>query len=650
MKLSGKLNKIGELSFFLYGLGALLWLLLRSGLNPKRLNYPCQRAAMPVAASWVLAIFSVISGSLFLKRFVKYSTGALVAISTVWLLIAVPGFLQSAITQQTSLPAWRVENPVSTLYVLDSIPLTSGSVAAGDATVPDEYLNDPAIDSLCLMMETDGLYLHQTATHPDGIVGADNVVIIKGNFQWESRNTTSTDRIKGVVRQILNHPDGFSGEIIICDNTQDIGTGINIRDNNSEDNDQSILSVVNTFAAKGYPVYAKDWRDFWETVALEYSDGDYEDGFCYDNVSKVSYPKFRTPSEDYYVSLSLGVWDSLAQTYDESKLCIIDFPVLKAHYMAGSTVALKNWIGVMTTAFRDMRYGGMMPMHDNYLFGSFALVARIFAETYPDLTIVDATWTTTQGPIDLAHVVETRALVVSTDPVAASWYAAKFILTPIASQPYHTDPDNVGGDYHDNLSHWTSYLQNTAGIICTRDSSEITVLDRGLLFDSDGDGVNDAYDNCLNTENPSQDDEDGDLVGDACDICSGFDDRLDEDSDGVPNGCDICPGFDDLADSDFDGFPDGCDICPGFDDNIDTDQDGIPDGCDYVCGDANDDKSINVGDAVYLINHIFHNGPAPEPTEAGDANCDGSINVGDGVYLINFVFREDSPEPCATCP
>ncbi|MEE9443478.1 MAG: M28 family peptidase, partial [candidate division Zixibacteria bacterium] len=50
-----------------------------------------------------------------------------------------------------------------------------------------------------------------------------------------------------------------------------------------------------------------------------------------------------------------------------------------------------------------------------------------------------------------------------------------------------------------------------------------------------------------------------------------------------------------------------------------------------VLGDANGDGMINVGDAVYLINHIFRSGPPPEPLESGDANCDGTVNVGDAV-------------------
>ncbi len=67
---------------------------------------------------------------------------------------------------------------------------------------------------------------------------------------------------------------------------------------------------------------------------------------------------------------------------------------------------------------------------------------------------------------------------------------------------------------------------------------------------------------------------------------------------------------------------------------------------EYSTGDANGDGTINVGDPVYLINHIFKSGPAPVPLEAGDANCDTAVNVGDAVFLINFIFNGGPPPQC----
>jgi hypothetical protein len=64
----------------------------------------------------------------------------------------------------------------------------------------------------------------------------------------------------------------------------------------------------------------------------------------------------------------------------------------------------------------------------------------------------------------------------------------------------------------------------------------------------------------------------------------------------------------------------------------------------FPYGDANGDGDVNIGDAVFLINHVFSGGPAPDPVEAGDANCDGSVNIADAVFLINYVFK-GGPEP-----
>ncbi len=195
-----------------------------------------------------------------------------------------------------------------------------------------------------------------------------------------------------------------------------------------------------------------------------------------------------------------------------------------------------------------------------------------------------------------------------------------------------------------------------------------------LFFDADGDLVADAddncpleanggqenddtdshgnvCDNCPNADNEDQADADGDGNGDACDLCPGEDDNLDADGDTVPDGCDICPGFDDLADSDSDTVPDSCDNCPDVANTDQEDLNGndIGDVCDYICGDANADGDLNIGDAVYLINHIFNSGPAPDPNEAGEVNCDGVVNIGDAVWLINFIFKFGAaPCDCVT--
>jgi hypothetical protein len=68
-------------------------------------------------------------------------------------------------------------------------------------------------------------------------------------------------------------------------------------------------------------------------------------------------------------------------------------------------------------------------------------------------------------------------------------------------------------------------------------------------------------------------------------------------------------------------------------------------GCGIACGDINGDQALGVSDAVYLINYLFINGPAPYPMEIADVNCDGNVNLVDVIYIVNYVFRGGA-DPC----
>jgi hypothetical protein len=72
--------------------------------------------------------------------------------------------------------------------------------------------------------------------------------------------------------------------------------------------------------------------------------------------------------------------------------------------------------------------------------------------------------------------------------------------------------------------------------------------------------------------------------------------------------------------------------------------------CPWRVADANNDKTVNISDAVYLIAYIFSGGPAATPNAvgSGDANCSGVVNISDAVYLIAYIFAS-GPAPGATC-
>ena len=73
---------------------------------------------------------------------------------------------------------------------------------------------------------------------------------------------------------------------------------------------------------------------------------------------------------------------------------------------------------------------------------------------------------------------------------------------------------------------------------------------------------------------------------------------------------------------------------------------------DVICGNANGDSTINIGDVVFLINNIFYSGSSPDPLCTGDANGDSDVNISDAVYLVNHIFKGGNPpvEPCCMVP
>ena len=122
--------------------------------------------------------------------------------------------------------------------------------------------------------------------------------------------------------------------------------------------------------------------------------------------------------------------------------------------------------------------------------------------------------------------------------------------------------------------------------------------------DADGDGIEDADDNCPDQSNADQADTDEDGVGNVCDNCleqPNFE-QADSDNDGAGDVCDSCPETENPggADGDDDGIGNACDNCPSLSnpEQDDTDGDAVGDICDNCPEVSNPDQADDDQDGI----------------------------------------------------
>jgi hypothetical protein len=458
------------LTFRALGLGllALLWLIVQSGRKPTRIAYPCQQAALggvSLAFGLSLAPWLHPRGLRLLRRRARFvALGALLAA------LGFSGLSDSSAVRLIGKHAARAPADYrATVYVVEDAGGPEGDHHGG-------------IDELVSCMGAAGLKLYRSSTTgpeagPEGLIGADDVVLVKINQQWGERGGTNTDVLKGLIARILEHPDGFSGEVVVVENTQGMGR-LDWPASNAEDHGQSAQAVVNHFAGLGRPVSAYLWDGIRNTSVAEYADGNAQDGYVVgpwiaETQMRVSYPKFRTAG-GHYVSLKYGVWNPASQTYDGSRLRFLNVPVLKCHgAVYGVTASVKHHVGTMTTALATSTHSAVR----NGGIGSFLSQVRM-----PDLNILDCIHVLAipnAGPsCSYAQATRTDKLLASRDPVALDLWATVNILVPAILQKGYTsypmqDPWNPASIFRTYLDRTAAELIE-AGIPVTNDLGSIT--------------------------------------------------------------------------------------------------------------------------------------------------------------------------------
>ncbi len=443
-------------AYWVAGLGSLIWLLLRSGAKPRRLAYPCQQVAVANSLGF-LAYLAALLGSVTLLRRLKHTFSPVgLAIFTVSLLLT--AFLQSSaiapmapiFADSPTLPDWTSATAVSDVFAITNVPAPQYSLDGGNlpnGVSADEALHDNGVDALVNLMEVYGDYFYQTIAHSTGLFDSDDVIVIKVSNQWDGRNGTNSDVVKGLIYRLVNHPDGFTGAVIVAENPQNQNADWynEASGNNSQSQDQSYQEVVDVFADEGYKVCISDWRSIRTNFVSDYNAGNNNNGYVLDaGDNKLSYPKFGVNCNgmNLQISMRYGLWNGTS--FDNTRLKMINMPVLKRHGAAWATIAAKNYLGFITTYDGIGRWSGVSEMHcwltgpsDN---GSscasgttYGLIGRQMAHIRrADLDIVDAIWV---NPRDNAgwHGSARRqdVLLASRDPFAVDYYASEYILGPL---------------------------------------------------------------------------------------------------------------------------------------------------------------------------------------------------------------------------
>ncbi|MFQ5413054.1 MAG: DUF362 domain-containing protein [Phycisphaerae bacterium] len=453
---------------------ALVWLVLRSGAKPSRFAYPCQQAALSAAtlAFGAPLVSAVIAGRRRIVHGLRQPRGIAAAAVGLLLTAGAWGYLARA----TAVPVVRLGPPAgyrAQLYHVTECP---------EDPVGDRF---PGVDNLLALMGREGLKFHRSATQgltsgPDGIIAADDVVVVKINYQWPERGGTNVDVLRGLILRIFDHPDTFTGEVVVCENAQfNSISNFDRASNNAQDHGLSPHDVVVGFQAQGYNISHYDWTVRRNTLVHEYADGDMTDGYIrydYDPTlqGRVSYPKFRSAAGTY-ISLRFGIWDTVTSTYDRERLKFINMPVLKSHHATyGATSCVKHYMGVVsgnlgTNSHTAIRWGILGALLGDIQLADLNLLDAIWINANP----YDGPWTTYSG------ATRRDELVASVDPIAADIWAVKNILIPAFLENGYAPPwPNPSADPDDPNSDFREYLDNSMSRIIAAGYEVTNVLDR----------------------------------------------------------------------------------------------------------------------------------------------------------------------------
>ncbi len=428
-----------------------IWIMLRTGRKPTRIVYPCQQAAVANIRIFRLTLLAPIPPTILSLRTSPKILKPMFILST---LILSSVFLMNDPFIGSLYTSSENKTRVSlTLSPQNALASNSSDLFILQNVLGEEGNMDEAFSSLIKLMEAQELYFYKNASLSSGLIGHNDVVILKVNGQWPYNGGTNTDLVKSLINAIVDHPDGFTGEVVIADNGQGRGS-MNFAQTNSFNHDQSYSEVVDMFDT--YQVSAFLWDTIRSLTVDDFDDGDFTDGYVRNSTWHseteiyVSYPKFTT-EYGTCISFKKGVWDNTTG-FDSDRLKVINMPVLKTHILYGVTGCVKHYMGV-PQGYVEPSVDPSWP-HEHFSIALGGMATLMIETRIPVLNILDMIWinanplesSSTYGPYgNYAYTRFTDIIGASQDPVALDYWASKSVLMPTAMLDYNTysslDPD-----------------------------------------------------------------------------------------------------------------------------------------------------------------------------------------------------------------
>lgn len=288
------------------------------------------------------------------------------------------------------------------------------------------------------------------------LIGSNDIVLLKPNAQWQNAATTNTNNMKGLIDLILNHPDDFTGEVIIVENNHysnprsQGGWATSARNGNYNLNE--LISYYNNNGhanVTGYALQDKDRGGKFVTGPME-GYGTVKTATIYTHSgtgrqARIHYMIFTSSYSGVTIDMKNGAWKNGVYTGQPVKF--INLPVIYEHSIPGITSTIKNYLGVVDLT---INWGGGDPYLNFHEIGDpdpsdgMAGAVGMYLNTirHATLNVLSAEWV---GDRDRLGT-HTKTVIASKDPAALSYYAAKYLYYPLNSSP-SLDPDNHNGRF-----------------------------------------------------------------------------------------------------------------------------------------------------------------------------------------------------------